>query len=526
MVKKRIFVFGLTGLGLLIGVFMACRPGGTPRPETGASGPEPHRPRFHFTPPAHWMNDPNGMFYLNGEYHLHYQYYPDSTVWGPMHWGHAVSRDLVRWEHLPVSLAPDSLGYIFSGSAVVDADNRSGFGTPDQPPVVAAFTYHDPVALEAGRKDFQSQGIAYSLDDGRNWTKYENNPVLPNTTENQDFRDPKLIWHPGSEQWVMALAVYDRVQFYGSSDLKNWAFLSEFGLPGDTRLWECPDLFPLRMPGSREEKWVLLVSIQQEGPNGGTGTSYFLGDFDGANFSADAGGQHWLDYGPDNYAFVTWDNAPVGWGSRLGIGWMSNWQYAQEVPTQSWRSAMTLPRVLSLKTLGDSLVLAALPVPSVSGLRGEATALPEKITGRKAISGNFSPSACDLVLQTDLSRTTATRFGFTLTNAAGNKLEVSFDREAMQMRVDRTRSGPGGFSDTFFKGPHTAPMLMEGNVWDVRALLDVASMELFAGEGALNFTEIFFPETPFTTLELWAEGDWYLNEGTVYALGAATRKEP
>ncbi|WP_233131783.1 glycoside hydrolase family 32 protein [Robiginitalea sediminis] len=516
---KKVVLWTLAGISLL----SSCG-------ETGESpGPleEPHRPRYHFTPPAHWMNDPNGMYYQDGEYHLHYQYYPDSTVWGPMHWGHAVSSDLIRWEHLPVSLYPDSLGYIFSGSAVVDYDNTSGFGQEDTPPVVAAFTHHDPEGERAGRSDFQNQSLAYSLDNGRTWTKYSGNPVLRNDTGIRDFRDPKIVWHGQSEKWIMALAVYDRVRFYGSDNLKDWAYLSEFGIPGDTRLWECPDLFPMRIPGQQEEKWVLLVSIQQQGPNGGTGTSYFIGDFDGTRFTADPQEQQWLDYGADNYAFVTWDNAPVGWGRRLGIGWMSNWQYAQQVPTEKWRSAMTLPRVLELVQEDSSYVLAAQPVPSVTGLRRSGFALPGRISGFQSIQGDFRPSRCELEFRVDLEATTAKAFGFTLKNTKGNRLEIRMDPRTNTLVVDRTESGPKGFSDAFFEGPHRAPLHLEGGSVDLRVFLDVSSIEIFANGGRLNFTDIFFPEEPFDTLEFWAEdGELVLSEGQVHALSTSWEEAP
>ena len=489
---------------------------------------EPHRPHFHFTPEAHWMNDPNGMFYLEGEYHLSYQYFPDSTVWGPMHWGHAVSTDLVRWEHLPVALYPDSLGYIFSGGSVVDVRNTSGFGTPENPPVVAAFTHHDPVAEKAGRNDFQNQSIAYSLDKGRSWTKYPGNPVLRNDTGIRDFRDPKIVWHEPEGRWVMALAVYDRVQFYGSADLKAWTYLSEFGIPGDTRLWECPDLFPLEVAGTGETRWVLLVSIQQEAPNGGTATSYFVGDFDGTRFKADVSEQQWLDWGTDNYAFVTWDNAPVPATERLGIGWMSNWQYAQVVPTKAWRSAMTVPRTLRLEREGQGYALRSEPVESLKALRRERTDLGSvRIRGEKGVQGAFRPSQCELLLQTDLEATTASLFGITLANGAGDRLLLGLDRENGQLWVDRRQSGPKGFSEDFFRGPHTAPLDPGAGDMDLRILLDAASLEVFAGGGRLNFTEIFFPSEPYDTLTFWAEGgDWVLSSAEVFALGELRESAP
>ncbi len=482
---------------------------------------EPHRPQFHFTPPSKWMNDPNGMFYMDGEYHLSYQYYPDSTVWGPMHWGHAVSKDLVEWEHLPIALYPDSLGYIFSGGSVVDLRNTSGFGTSENPPVVAAFTHHDPVGEQAGTTDFQTQSIAYSLDKGRTWTKYAGNPVLKNEKGIRDFRDPKVIWHQDSRKWIMTLAVYDKVEFYASTDLKSWEYLSEFGIPGDTRLWECPDLFPLKVTGTGETRWVLLVSIQKEAPNGGTATSYFLGDFDGKRFLGNPEDQKWLDWGTDNYAFVTWDNAPLEATERVGIGWMSNWQYAQEVPTETWRSAMTIPRSLRLESVGEGYTLNANPIEGLKSLRSSETKMTHfKIQGEEKVSGSFSPAQCEILLRTDRAETTADLYGLTLSNSVGDRLILGFDRANNQLWVDRRGSGSPGFSASFFKGPHTAPIDLgpDGDP-NLRILLDVASIEVFGENGRLNFTEIFFPSEPYDTLTFWADdGEWALESSTIYSL--------
>ena len=241
---------------------------------------EKYRPQIHFSPKEKWMNDPNGMVYHNGIYHLFYQYYPDSNVWGPMHWGHAVSTDMIRWKHQSIALYPDSLGYIFSGSAVVDVNNTSGFGVNGKPPFVAIFTHHDPKGEASGRNDYQNQSIAYSVDDGKTWIKYKNNPVVRNPGI-KDFRDPKVMWFAKEKKWIMTLATLDRITFYSSNDLKNWSKESEFGKNAGAHggVWECPDLFPLNYNGKKV--WVLIVSINPGGPNGGSATQYFLGDFDG-----------------------------------------------------------------------------------------------------------------------------------------------------------------------------------------------------------------------------------------------------
>ncbi|MDH5381668.1 MAG: glycoside hydrolase family 32 protein, partial [Cyclobacteriaceae bacterium] len=294
---------------------------------------EKYRPQYHFTPPSQWMNDPNGMVYYEGEYHLFYQHYPDSNVWGPMHWGHAVSKDMVSWEHLPIALYPDTLGYIFSGSAVIDWNNSSGLGNDLHPPMVAIFTYHNPIGAEEGRIDYQTQGLAYSLDKGRTWTKYENNPVLKNPGI-IDFRDPNVAWNETLQQWVMILAVKDHIEIYTSPNLIAWEKQSEFGqtIGGHGGVWECPDLFTLT-DNNGIERWVMLLSINPGGPQGGSATQYFIGNFDGKTFTPMDSITRWVDHGADNYAGVTWSDIPKSDGRRLFMGWMSNWQYANVVPT-------------------------------------------------------------------------------------------------------------------------------------------------------------------------------------------------
>ncbi|MCB9317475.1 MAG: glycoside hydrolase family 32 protein, partial [Lewinellaceae bacterium] len=423
---------------------------------------EPHRPQFHFSPKEKWMNDPNGMFFYDGEYHLFYQYYPESTVWGPMHWGHAVSTDLTHWTHLPIALYPDSLGYIFSGSAVVDWNNTSGFGKDGAPPLVAIFTYHDAVAAEAGRTDYQYQGIAYSTDKGRNWTKYADNPVVPNTEDLRDFRDPKVFWHVASEQWIMALAVYDHVAIWGSSDLKNWKHLSDFGKEwgAHSGVWECPDLFPLPVEGTGDTKWVLLLSINPGGPFGGSATQYFVGNFDGKQFTLDqsfsstvsAENAVWLDRGRDNYAGVTWSDIPKTDGRRLFLGWMGNWDYAQVVPTDAWRSAMTLPRTLTLHQTADSYRLFAQPVPELKALRATShTIKPANISGMLDLTEQIgcSPAQLELVLDFETLNDGAVDFGVELSNGRGEYYRIGYDAEAGQFYSDRSKSGDLRFSEKF-----------------------------------------------------------------------------
>ena len=484
-------------------------------PRTQSLYQEFHRPQFHFTPESKWMNDPNGLYYHKGKYHLFYQYFPDSIVWGPMHWGHAESNDLLHWKHLPIALFPDSLGYIFSGGAIVDKNNTSKLGTNDNPPIIATFTHHDIAGEKAKTNDFQKQSIAYSLDGGYEWIKYAGNPVIPNTQKIKDFRDPKVVWHEPSQKWILVLAAYDRVKFYASANLIDWEFLSDFGVEGDKRLWECPDLFPMKVEGTNEYKWVLIVSIQKNAPNDGTATSYFVGHFDGTVFKSEVENQEWLDWGTDNYAFVTWNNVPKDDGRILGIGWMSNWQYAQIVPTENWRSAMTLPRELTLVKSKSKYSLHGLPIREFQTLRGASTALNQlEIIGEKVLEGSFSASQVELDITVNLKKTTANSFGIKLQNELGENILIKFDKREGKMFVDRTNSRKHKFSEDFFKNIHSAPIAFEKDKMNIRLIIDAASVEIFINNGELSFTSIFFPSKEFSTISLFA------NNGTFNIINA------
>ncbi len=483
---------------------------------------EAHRPRYHFTPPAKWMNDPNGMVYYDGEYHLFYQHYPDSSVWGPMHWGHAISTDLVRWKHLPIALAPDSLGMIFSGSAVVDWKNTSGFGVAGKPPLVAMYTYHDMAREKAGTVPWQTQAIAYSNDRGRTWTKYAGNPVVPNPGL-RDMRDPKIVWHEASQRWIMVLAAGDRVRIFSSPNLRAWQQISEFGrdVGAHGGVWECPDLFPLVVEGTGETKWVLLVSINPGAPNGGSATQYFVGEFDGTTFSLDpsfspsvgATGKEsargvWIDHGRDNYAGVTWSDVPDSPGQRLSIGWMSNWDYALKVPTAVWRSAMTVPRALTLHRTAGGPRLFSTPVKALRALRTETITMPaQRVDGSLAITlpPGVTAGSADVELEFVVTPGSVTDVALELTNAAGERYRVGFDAGTKQYYSDRTTS-PHAFSTTFAPAMHRAPRVVADSVVRMHLYLDRASVELFADGGATALTDIVFPSQDFTTMRLVSQG--------------------
>lgn len=499
---------------LYIATFSACL-----SPEnTVQKAIETHRPQFHFTPQTGWMNDPNGMVYYKGEYHLCYQYYPDSTVWGPMHWGHAVSKDLIHWEHLPIALYPDSLGYIFSGSAVVDENNTSGFQKGDEKPMVAIFTSHNMAAEKAGRMDYENQSIAFSLDKGRTWTKYANNPVVKNAGS-KDFRDPKVSWNTATKQWIMTLAVKDHVEFYASPNFKNWSKVGEFGKTEGNHggVWECPDLFPLKVEGSNEEKWVLIVNINPGGPNGGSAGQYFIGQFDGKTFKNDNKPTDilWLDEGKDNYATVTWSGASDN--RRISLGWMSNWEYANKVPTVAWRSATTLPRELSLKSTEKGVRLFQIPVKEVEILRGDKKdIIAQSISESYDLKPN-SPTN-EISLTFDLSKTTAQDLGVVLSNSKGEKVLIGYEKSSNRFYIDRTEGGKLDFEKRF-SGRHYAKRETTNNLLKMNLHIDVASVELFADDGALAMTDIFFPNEDFNQAAIFSKnGTAQVVKGEVWRL--------
>ncbi|MBB1339433.1 glycoside hydrolase family 32 protein [Pseudoalteromonas sp. SR44-2] len=622
------------------------------------------RPAYHFTPPKNWMNDPNGMVYYQGEFHLFYQHNPGSSVWGPMHWGHAISKDMVHWEHQEIKLYPDEHGTIFSGSAVVDWQNSSGFGSKENPPLVAMYTYHDEEKAAQGAIDFQTQGLAYSVDKGRTWQKYENNPVLKNPGI-RDFRDPKVNWHEPTQQWTMVLAQDDHIGFYTSKNLKDWQFESNFGLEWGSHagVWECPDLIRVKVEGTDQYKYVLLVSINPGAPNGGSGTQYFVGDFDGNQFTLDeeyqqklastpaafpkglnfsdfknglskwqvtgnafhvendqqgnavlssfnqsdkvtgtilsqpftinhdyinfkiAGGKHenstvmqllingeivksakgdnsgnmverawdvsnlkakqgqikiidteegdwghvkvaditfsdeaakakvepsiWLDYGTDNYAGVTFSDTQEN--RHLFMGWMSNWQYANVVPTTTWRSAMTIPRELKLVDTPQGIRVASEPVKELQSVLSEPQ-IKAKLTGKNSyqldelfniIPGQFKFSfnfindnqAVDIILSAD----------------SGEQTVLTLDPVKGVMTLDRTQAGLSDF-EPGFASIQTGPLDKGLKQYDIEVWVDKASIEVFVNQGIGTMTSIIFPTQAYHKVNVNAAQEVSLSE--------------
>ena len=422
---------------------------------------ERFRPLYHHTPLYGWMNDPNGMFYKDGVWHLYYQFNPYGSQWENMTWGHSTSKDLMHWDAQPMAIESDWLGAIFSGSAIVDKENTTGFG---RNAVVAMYT-------SAGAA--QTQSIAYSADGGQTFTKYAGNPVI--TFNAPDFRDPKVFWHEPTGKWIVVLAVGQEVQFYSSKNLKEWKYESSFGREYGNHdgVWECPDMLCFG------EKWVLLLNINPGGPFGGSATQYFVGRFDGHTFTCEDSPSEtkWMDYGKDHYATVTFHNAPEG--RIVALPWMSNWQYANQVPTQQFRSANGLPRDLGIKTTGGETILTSIPSKEVTAQRGKKVKQPTE--------------ACEIIIDVKGSA------DIVLSNAKGEQVTMRYDAQKQEFRMNRTKSGDVSFSEAF-PCETTAPTY--GSIKQLRLFIDRCSIEAFDAEGKMAMTNLVFPSEPYNTIKV------------------------
>ncbi|MEM8889243.1 MAG: glycoside hydrolase family 32 protein, partial [Bacteroidota bacterium] len=450
-----------------------------------------------------------GMVYDRGVYHLFYQHYPHDVVWGPMHWGHALSKDLIHWEHRPIALQPDEKGYIFSGCAVADVNNSSGLGTEENYPLVALFTYHDEQAKQTGAKSFQSQALAYSLDQGESWEKYLGNPVLVEESL-IDFRDPKVFWHQGIEQWVMILACGDHIRVYHSSNLIEWKYVSSFGegMGSHAGVWECPDLFELKVKGSEHSKWVMLVSLVKGGPNGGSATQYFIGDFDGFTFTNDGTNEEirWIDYGTDNYAGVSWSNAPSAKGEKVFIAWMNNWDYATATPTISWRGAMTLPRATFLIEVDEQIYLGMKPHDHMLELREEELMLARTYPKHTSLAYTADISKTPLLeLMMNSWEEGIASCEMKFSNEIGECLTIQIERSRNELLLDRGKMQNeelGNLFNPVLKAPLIGAAAKEG----IRIFLDTSSVEVFSCGGAINMTAQIFPKESFNKMELSFQG--------------------
>lgn len=451
------------------------------------------RPTMHFTPPFGWMNDPNGLVYINEEYHLFYQYYPYGNKWGPMHWGHAVSSDLMNWEHLPPALIPDETGMCFSGSAVVDWRNSSGlFSTNSQPGVMAFYTAC--IAPTDGTDGVQMQSLAYSQDGGFSWKKLNQNPILPNPGI-KDFRDPKVIWHEQTQHWIMVVTEGQEIGFYRSKDLKQWEKTSTFGKDDGAHNplpWECPDLFPITLKGCDKIYWILIVGVQGGSFAGGSGTQYFIGHFDGERFinHHDKEVVLWMDYGRDYYAAQTWSD--VTDGSRVAIAWMSNWQYANEVPTQSWRSAMSTPRSLILtETLSGLRLTSHLPK------EWAIPVIPHEIQGKTLHQGQkiqVTPSYNAGILSGELNMKIGSTVQLTPFGNQNLKYNIIRSDSGYHLTTMRTidEQGEPKYQETFAHEMVLA--LPQSDSLTLTAIIDRCSCELLLQNGEFCITDLSFSQ--------------------------------
>ncbi len=455
------------------------------------SADEQWRPAIHHTPPYGWMNDPNGMFFKDGEYHLYYQHNPYGSTWGNMHWGHSVSTDLIHWRHEPVAIAPDAWGTVFSGSCVVDYGNTAGFGAGA---VVAIYT--SSKATQWG--DVQTQSIAYSTDNGRTFTKYSGNPVL--TSSERDFRDPKVFWYEPGKHWVMILAVGQRMQIFNSPNLKDWKHVSDFGLKQGAHggVWECPDLFELPVQGTDRKKWVLICNVNPGGPFGGSAAQYFVGTFNGKEFVNESPAvTKWLDWGKDNYATVTWHNVK---DRTVALGWMSNWQYQAVLPESRFRGSNTIPRELSLYEEDGETYIAAVPVRE---LEEASVKVLEKdnfnVSGRDAVVDGFADKDAGAYLIDIVIRPgRAGRVEFSLMNSKDEKADFKYDVEKGLFMMDRSASGKTDFSVNF-PAFTVAPAENSGELV-LKILVDRASIEVFGSGGKFAMTNIVYPSEPYDRL--------------------------
>jgi fructan beta-fructosidase len=461
---------------------------------------ESFRPVYHHTPAYGWMNDPNGMFYKDGLYHLYFQYNPYGSVWGNMHWGHSTSTDLMHWKFEGCAIVPDAWGAIFSGSCVVDHENTAGFG---KEAVVAFYTS----AKSTPWGDIQMQSMAYSLDNGKTFTKYEGNPIL--TSSEKDFRDPKVFWYAPGKHWVMILAVGQHMEIYSSVNLKEWKKESEFGAMQGAHggVWECPDLVEIPVEGTREKKWVLICNLNPGGPFGGSAAQYFVGSFDGKKFVNESPTQtKWMDWGKDNYATVTWNNAPDG--RCIALGWMSNWQYANNVPTRQYRSANTLARDLTLYREEQELYLKSTPSVEVKKARGKKVSIPSfKVSEKHEIVNLFEEKQGAYEVEIVIQNAGASKIAFCLLNDKGEKVSMYYDLNRKQFVMDRSESGTVDFSKDF-PAVTVAPVNVDKEL-TLRLFVDRSSIEAFGEDGKFVMTNLVFPSQPYVKMCFEADKNGY-----------------
>ena len=493
-----------------------------------------YRPSYHHTPSYGWMNDPNGMFYKDGVYHLCYQYNPYGSKWGNMHWGHAISRDLIHWKEVEPTIARDPMGHIFSGSAVIDKEGTAKYG---KDAIVALYT-------SASDKNGQIQCMAYSTDGGYTFHKYPGNPVLTPFDGLKDFRDPKVFWYAPLKKWYMIVSADKEMRFYSSPNLRDWTYVSAFGqgYGAQPNQFECPDFFQLPVDGNpNKKKWVMIVNINPGCLFGGSATEYFIGDFDGKNFVCDSKPSvaKFLDYGKDHYATVTFSGVQ---DRVLGIAWMSNWQYANVTPIRQYRGANTLPREFKLFTGKDGQIyMSSNVVPEVAGLRKTFKRLPDLVITQGKESKNLSSGKENAFeMEIDVTPSDAARTGFILYNEKGEKVNIYFDMKTGRLVMDRTESGRTKFGEKaeahkiekefdlhehreikepfrklnsvnykndFALGTWAPLSLCDSKTYHLDVFVDKCSIEIFVNGGRIAMTNLVFPTQPYTSVKFYSDGN-------------------
>ena len=476
-------------------------------PMSATGHAEAWRPLVHFSPARHWMNDPNGLVYFEGEYHLFYQYNPEGELWGHMSWGHAVSTDLVHWRELPLAIPEDDRYMIFSGSIVVDTANTSGLGTAGVPAMIAIYT-----GAQQGGGGVQNQQLAYSSDRGRTWRKFAGNPVLD--LGMGEFRDPKVFWYEPGHTWIMAavFAVRHQVALFASADLIHWRHLSDFGPAGAAdAAWECPDLMLLPVSGDpAHPHWVLKVDVVRSEVAVGSGTQYFTGRFDGTTFSADAdpadpAGRPLaqpVDYGMDFYAAASWGNLPEP-ARPVWLAWMNNWAYALKVPTVAWRGAMSLPRELTLHRQDGVYRLAQQPVRELQSLRDGHAHVDAAALGAVPFRPPLPPHARAAVeLLADLEPGSAAEVGLRVHVGHGQQTVIGYERETATLFVER--AGSGVIPSPVFAARRAAPLTLADGHLRLHVFIDASSVEVFAADGERVLTQQLFPAAGSNGIEFYA----------------------
>ena len=476
---------------------------------------EKYRPLYHHTPAYGWMNDPNGMFYKDGVWHLYFQHNPYGSVWGNMTWGHSTSTDLVHWTFEGDPVMADAWGAVFSGSSVVDTDNTAGFGPGA---IVAFYTSAKPTPWG----DAQMQSIAYSTDGGKTFTKYAGNPIL--TSTERDFRDPKVFWYAPGKHWVMMLAVGQQMQIFSSKNLKEWKHESDFGLKQGAHggVWECPDLVELPVEGTKEKRWVLVCNLNPGGPFGGSATQYFVGTFDGKKFTNQFPTKtKWMDYGKDHYATVTFHNAPDG--RCVALGWMSNWQYAAVVPTKQYRSANTIARDLTLYRQDGDLLLKSAPSKEIEAARNDVKSIKKfNVSDSYSIENLLDGNNGAYEIEMEIRNNGALKIAFTLLNGKGESVLMYYDTALRQFVMDRSNSGETAFSRDF--PAMTAAPVAGGDDFTLRLFIDRSSIEAFGDGGKFVMTNIVFPSEPYNKMKFESvRGSFTVKKMNVYRIGAPSR---